>query len=131
MTKAPTVIAKIRGFTLFGQDGILTYAGLEKGEGIVLIREPDNPVDRNAIITEKNCEDCGGHAFAYIDRHSAQRLAPWIDRGWVYTGIIVREADVMKFGPFSRLNPKPEAEVKCIPHQPLTSKQKRKTHAPV
>lgn len=129
--KAPTIIAKIRGYTLFDLDAIQMYAGLEEGNGIVLLREPDNEVDGNAIICEKNCDKCGGHPVGYIDRDSAKRLAPWIDKGWVYTGVIVREPNLTQVGMFIRLEPTPEAEVKCIPHQPLLAKAKRKAHAPV
>lgn len=131
MAKAPTIIAKIRGYTFFDQDAIYGYAALIEGDGIVLLREPDNAVDGNAIICERNCNECGGHPVGYIDRDSAKKLSQWMDKGWVYTGIIVREPCLEEMGPLIRLQPTPEAEVKCIPHQPLTKKAKIKDYAPV
>lgn len=126
--KAPTLIAKIRGYDFFGDEAIYGYARLKIGDGTLLTREPDNPHDGNAIIVEKNCDECGGNPVGYIDRESAKTLAKWIDKGWVYTGLIVRGPCLENFGLFIEMRPTPEAEVKCIPHQPLLKKEKRKIH---
>ena len=126
--KAPTIIVKIRGYHLFDEDAIFGYANLKVGDGAILLREPDNPHDSNAVIVERNCDKCGGHPVGYVDRDSAKTLARWIDKGWVYTGLIVRGPCIEDFGLFAKMSPTPEAEVKCIPHQPLLKKEKRKIH---
>jgi len=131
MAKAPTIIAKVRGYSFFGMEGATAYAELEEGDGVLLSREPENDVDSNAIRLETSCESCGGHNVGYIDRDSARKLSPWIDKGWVYTAHVVRGPCLVPMGFFLRLNPTPEVEVKCVPIQPLQLKQKRKAHAPV
>lgn len=129
--KAPTVVAKIRGYTLFDETAIRGYAALAIGDGIILTREPSNPVDKNAIICEIDCEKHGSHPIGYVDRDSASTLARWIDKGWIYTCSIVQEPCLEQVGFFVRLSPTPEALVKCVPLSPLTLKKKRKVHAPV
>ena len=129
--KAPVVIAKVRGYTLFDETAIRGYAGLEPGDGILLVREPDNPADKNAIICEVDCEQHGSHPVGYVDRNSASTLTKWIDKGWIYTCSVIQGPCLEQVGFFIRLSPTPEALVKCVPLSPLTLKKKRKAHAPV
>lgn len=84
--KAPTVEAKIRGSRILGREGALTYAGVRIGTGLLLTREPTNPVDPNAIIVSTEEQ-----AIGYVGREWARQVAPWIDKGWVYTGVVIRE----------------------------------------
>lgn len=129
--KAPTIIAKIRGSQLISVDAITAYATLKEGDGIMTQREPDNPVDPNAILLEVACDRCPGHVCGYVDRDSAAVLAPWIDKGWLYTGVIVREPHITRLLFITEVWPTPEAEVKLTPVQPLTLKKKVKDYAPV
>ena len=54
------------------------------GEGVRLVREPDNPHDRNAIFV---CRE-NGQGIGYIPADSSFRMADEIDRGWVYAAEI-------------------------------------------
>ena len=129
--KAPVVIAKVRGYHLFDETAIRGYASLEPGDGILLVREPDNPADKNAIICEVDCEQHGSHPVGYIDRDSAATLSKWLDKGWVYTSYVIRGPQLDTVGFFIRLSPTPEAKVKCVPIKLISVKRERKVHAPI
>lgn len=50
------------------------------GEPVTLMREPENPHDRNAILVVS----CRGIGIGHIDRATAVLLAPHLDRGREY-----------------------------------------------
>lgn len=90
MTKAPTIDTTIRGPTLF-PNGVRAHGLCLVGDPIIVTREPDNPKDRNAIIAT-NVDD---HPIGYIARENAAIVAPWMDRGWMYTAKVVRAAKII------------------------------------
>lgn len=88
--KAPTIETTIRGAGFFGPPGIRAHGLLLPGDPLIATREPDNPVDSNAIVVATTDDICIG----YVARENAAILAPWMDRGWVYTAKCVRAAKI-------------------------------------
>lgn len=87
--KAPELKASLRGFGFFKVPS--TEYALEtarRGQGYILDREPTNPRDPNAILV---IHPDTNQPFCYIDRDSAAQVAPFIDKGWVYTCQCVQE----------------------------------------
>ena len=62
--------------TSYCQENIKKYAGPGVGD-FELVREPDNPSDKNAIRVAL----FGHFKFGYIPRHTARELAPLMDSG--------------------------------------------------
>lgn len=75
--KAPTIETTIRGAGFFGPPGIRAHGLLLPGDPLIATREPDNPVDSNAIVVATTDDICIG----YVARENAAILAPWMDRG--------------------------------------------------
>lgn len=75
---------KVVGVTFEGRQSIITH--LTKGEQILLVREPSNPFDNNAIkVCCKN-----GSCFGYIKKDLAARIASLFDsRGGSVFGTVV------------------------------------------
>lgn len=122
--KAPTVVALIRGPTLF-KGGVRIMADMLVGDPVGLQREPENPGDGNAVI----CLNLDT-AFGYIDRTSAATLALWMDKGWVYSANILSAAVVTR-RPRTISVRKDTLIVRCVPIQPISLKKTVKESKPV
>lgn len=57
---------------------------LTPGSPVVPLREPENPADELAV----RLETAEGDHVGYVERRLAARLAPWMDAGWIYTGVV-------------------------------------------
>jgi hypothetical protein len=88
--KAPIIDAIIRGPKLFPW-GIRWMSELLVGDPVGLFREPDNPVDSNAVFVTDQKE----RPFGYIQREKASELALWMDRGWFYTAKVIKAATII------------------------------------
>lgn len=88
--KAPTIDTTIRGPTLFPQ-GVRTHANCLVGDPIIVTREPDNPKHGNAILATTVDND----PIGYVARENADIIAPWMDRGWLYTAKVVKAAKII------------------------------------
>ncbi|EMC99677.1 hypothetical protein BAUCODRAFT_101663 [Baudoinia panamericana UAMH 10762] len=61
--------------------GVRYYRGMANpGEYILMRREPGNPYDTNAI----RVDNVAGQQIGHIPRRIAKKLAPYMDRGWLY-----------------------------------------------
>lgn len=61
--------------------GIRFYSGMANpGEYILMRREPGNPYDSNAI----RVDNVGGQQIGHIPRRMAEKLAKYMDRGWLF-----------------------------------------------
>ena len=82
ISQAPSFHTKVVGVTFDGrQEGLV---GLEQGEELSLVREPDNPHDPNAIAVLR----AGGVRIGYLKRLIAAAIAPEIDRGANYGAVV-------------------------------------------
>lgn len=112
--EAPTVVAEVRGGGLVGCTPRTYVLALQPGAGVLLEREPTNPVHYGAIrVLAGDKETCVG----YVDWESADRIAPWIDKGWMYTARVVRCAHIVRRG--RRLYVHPNATIRCVPLPPI------------
>ena len=111
-TKAPTVEAIVRGPKLFRR-GVHRMSEFLVGDPVGLFREPDNPVDSNAIQTLTMNEQ----PFGYIQREKAAILAPWMDKGWVHTAVVIRAPAVIRERGLIGVQ-RDGFIVRCIPIQP-------------
>lgn len=91
--KAPTVETTIRGPTLF-PNGVRAHGLCLVGDPLIVTREPDNPAHSNAI----RAETLDGEPIGYVARENADIVAPWMDRGWVYTARVIRAAEIVYRG---------------------------------
>ena len=57
-------------------DARAVWDQLQEGEGLTLVREPENPYDVNAVRVDWN-----GHALGYIPRTENAAVARQMDRG--------------------------------------------------
>jgi len=69
-----TIITKVVGVTFDNRQE--TIKNLSKGQPIILVCEPHNPYDENAISVRTE----GGKSIGYIRRDLAYKLAPQVDR---------------------------------------------------
>ncbi|MFO8163932.1 MAG: HIRAN domain-containing protein [Desulfatiglandales bacterium] len=79
------IITKIVGVTYDDAQENIKIFGCKDIGSFALLREPNNPHDRNAIRV-----DIGGKKLGYIPRHLAKRLAPEIDAGKRFLAYFVR-----------------------------------------
>ena len=83
-----SMYAKIAGVTMSNEDGssrIDILAKCKAGEELQLIREPDNPYDKNAV---KVCR-MNGEQLGFIPKEIAEsNIAPRLDKGWKVTAKI-------------------------------------------
>jgi hypothetical protein len=70
----------ICGVSLFGAVGRAKYRWLVANQPLLLIREPDNPVDENAVMIA----DVLGNVFGYVARIDAAKIAPSMDKGEIW-----------------------------------------------
>lgn len=81
-----TVKTKIKGVTYRGAQKIIR-AKCRAGDALALVREPDNPVDLNAVqIRRILCDHDGekhvtAEQLGYVSRELAEELAPMLDQG--------------------------------------------------
>ena len=102
---------KIRGAGLFGALGRSELLTLANGAALILQREPDNPVDTNAIIVMSFYGvECG-----YVARQCAAKIAPLIDAG---------------LAPYAHVRRTPFIQVR-FDIEEITSKIERKASRPV
>lgn len=73
---------KVRGVSYAGRQDLI--AALEADDGLMLLREANNPADGNAIacLTEK------GEKIGYLSREIAAQLAPLMDLGATYQAVV-------------------------------------------
>ena len=57
-------------------DGRLVWNGMRTGDALILVREPDNPSDADAVRLEWN-----GRKIGYVPRHENGALARELDAG--------------------------------------------------
>ena len=82
ISQAPSFHTKVVGVTFDGrQEGLV---GLEQGEELLLVREPDNPHHPGAIAVLR----AGGVRIGYLKRLIAAAIAPEIDRGANYGAVV-------------------------------------------
>lgn len=61
---------------------------LDEGSGLILVREPNNPSDANAI----RLLDIFGRPVGYVQRKVATVVAKWMDEGFLVSGKCTRAA---------------------------------------
>ncbi len=76
--------------------GKALWPQMQVGDGLTLIREPDNPHDAKAVRVEWQ-----GHKIGYVPRRENADVARLLDRGQVLVARIVRLAEVRD--PWSRV----------------------------
>jgi hypothetical protein len=57
---------------------------IKEGDEVILIREPDNPFDKNAVAVKTN----QGIIIGHLSRELAKKLSLFIDKGIKYKCII-------------------------------------------
>jgi hypothetical protein len=87
--------------------GKVLWPRLQVGDGLALIREPDNPFDANAVRVEWQ-----GRKIGYVPRRENAHVARFMDRGQQLEARIARLAEVRD--PWSRVR----IEI-LIPLQPV------------
>jgi hypothetical protein len=71
----------LAGFRYY--DGRVLWSGIKVGDPLILVREPDNPHDANAIRVEWQ-----GQKLGYVPRRDNAALARQMDRGAAVAGRI-------------------------------------------
>jgi hypothetical protein len=61
---------------------------LEEGAPVILVREPNNPHDGNAI----KCLDLFGREMGYVQREVAAIVARWMDEGFMVSSKCIRKS---------------------------------------
>jgi hypothetical protein len=87
-TQAQTIKVLVQSSPLAGfqyHEGRELWPKLQVGDALILIREPDNPHDRNAVRVEWQ-----GHMLGYLPRAENRVVAAEMDRGGVVSGRIAR-----------------------------------------
>jgi len=113
MEAAPTIDAFVRGPTLFRR-GVIYHGEMLYGDPVLLVREPNNPKDSNAVLVT----DQDDRPIGYIQRDKAAVLAVWMDKGWVYTGRVIVPAKITQQGNKRFVHPD-TLVVRCTPIAPL------------
>ena len=67
---------------MFGNKGRRAYFALTPGQPLLLSREPDNPIDTNAI----RAATLFGEPVGYVAREDAKIIAPQMDNGVLWLG---------------------------------------------
>lgn len=74
------IVSECRAPGLFGAAGRRNARAVMQNQPLLLIREPANPVDANAVI----CATLLGEPIGYVAREHAARLAPQLDAGHLW-----------------------------------------------
>lgn len=77
-------VARIRGANLFGRQGVKYMQALRQGQPLMLIREPNNAVDKNAI----RLTDLYGQNIGYVERGIAAKIALLLDTGVILMAMV-------------------------------------------
>jgi hypothetical protein len=82
--------SEVRGPRLISPMARVEYRALEPGQRLVLIREPDNPADSNAIVvaTAALRQPCG-----YLAKKHAKLIAPEIDAGVQWNAEVTKKGN--------------------------------------
>lgn len=81
-------IITLAGVTAENRQDVIKELVIESGiTDFMLIREPDNPYDQNAVRVDVWGFDM---PVGYIPRNVARKLAPLMDAGEIYDGKLVR-----------------------------------------
>jgi HIRAN domain len=78
--------AQIRGASFFGRRALEHSRDLQYGEPLILMREPTNKADRNAI----KVLEILGKPIGYVAREVAADVAPRMDRGEFWLADVLR-----------------------------------------
>jgi hypothetical protein len=73
----------VAGFRYY--EGKAVWDGMQVGDTLTLVREPDNPYDPNAVRVEWR-----GHKVGYVPRTDNEALARFLDQGMRAEAKIVR-----------------------------------------
>jgi hypothetical protein len=87
-TQAQTVKVLVQSSPLAGfqyHEAANLWAGLRVGDGLTLVREPQNPHDSNAVRVEWQ-----GHMLGYLPRAENRSVAAEMDRGANVSGRIAQ-----------------------------------------
>lgn len=122
-TMAPTFKGVlVRGAYYVGEWAMLVCCATQPGQSFLLERQRNNGFDQNAIKVLLDGGELAGGKIGYIQRDVAFELAPWMDRGWVYTCVCTGK----KCGGITKCNP----IVTLTPIAPIQKKQETDTKAP-
>lgn len=117
--RAPTVVTFVRGPSLLGDGAVRRHARVLSGQGLLLVREPENPVDRMAVRVETEDGPVG-----YLASPDCAQVAVHIDAGWVYTCVCVQAPAVLTVRRRRYVQPD-TLIVRCVPIAPLRSARTR------
>lgn len=84
--------SEMRGPALISLMACRLYVTVTPGQPLVLRRQPDNPVDTNALI----CCDAVGEPLGYVAREDAAYVSPEIDRGHLWRGKVTDPPKIRK-----------------------------------
>lgn len=85
--------SEIRGAGLLGSHASQEYRALEAGQPLILVREPTNRADTNAVIAKTLYSvPCG-----YIARQHAAMIAPEMDAGTVWLAKVIAGGGPMRW----------------------------------
>lgn len=74
--------SEMRGPGLISVAAVRLYLKATPNQPLVLRREPTNPVDFYAVV----CCDMAGRPMGYVAKEDASRIAPQMDRGYMWRG---------------------------------------------
>lgn len=77
-----SIRSEMRGPLLISMNACELYIQATPGQPLILRRQPQNPVDYNALI----CCDMAGQPMGYVAREDAARVSPEIDQGYMWRG---------------------------------------------
>lgn len=111
--KPPVYEAQVRGAIFHGEAAMISHGLTLLGEGLLLEREPLNPADSNAILVKRD----NGQSVGYIAAEIAARMSPWMDQGWLFNCLCIKQGIVRLHR--GRYYIKPQMIVRCIPIQQI------------
>lgn len=108
MKKAPVIVTAIRGYQ--SKDAFNIAWDMQIDDPVGLLREPTNHYDSNAVIVTSIL----GDPIAYVQRERAAELAPWMDKGWIYSATVIGEP-ICNYGKMARGIKKDSIVIRCVP----------------
>lgn len=78
-------VAGINHLAFDGQHRQDIIAKCRLGEPIILIRDPDNPADPDAVALFRKT----GESIGFLTRYDAEEIAPLMDKGWPMSAEII------------------------------------------